>query len=201
MEDFTNTSMEELAAIIAAQLKLNNIQVVLVGGLAVSLYTDNRYLTKDIDMVDISYQKPVTMQTAMAILGFYKQGRIYCNDTTDITVEFPAAPLSVGDEVITKQTTASTPFGDIPILYATDIVKDRLTAYFHWQDQQALVQALCVMLCHAIKPETMNTFCVKEASEHYYKRISDLYRTLKANSIVDMIEIEKVVIAENIKQL
>ena len=78
--------------------------MVLVGGLAVEIYSRNIYLTKDIDMVNISYQKPQVVRRAMAELGFNKQGRVYVNSTTAITVEFPSGPLSVGDELI-QQTT------------------------------------------------------------------------------------------------
>ena len=199
MQDFADMSMEQLAAIITTHLKQQDIQVVLVGGLAVSLYTDNRYLTKDIDIVDISYQKPATLKAAMADIGFYKQGRVYCNDSTDITVEFPSAPLSVGDEPITEQTNISTEHGDIPVLYAVDIVKDRLAAYFHWQDQQSLVQALCVMLCHTIKPAEVKAFCEKEADYNQYGQINSLYKTLKQRGIEEMVDIEQLIIAEQLK--
>ena len=66
MQDFADMSMEPLAAILTPPLPNRELNVVLVGGLAVSLYTDNRYLTKDIDIVDISYQKPATLKASIA---------------------------------------------------------------------------------------------------------------------------------------
>lgn len=74
----------------------------LVGRLAVEIYTENLYLTKDIDIVNVNYQKPAVLKKEMAVLGFHKRGRIFVNDTTDIYVEFPTAPLSVGDDLITE---------------------------------------------------------------------------------------------------
>lgn len=120
----------------------------LVGGLAVELYTQNLYLTKDIDMVNTSYQKPKQMQQAMAELGFSKRGRIFVNDTTDITVEFPPAPLSVGDELIHITTYIDVADRSIPILHVDDVIKDRLAAFIHWCDNQSLVQATAIMLKH-----------------------------------------------------
>ena len=110
-----STSMEELAAITTRHLHKNNIHVVVVGGFAVACYTYNQYLTCDIDMVDISYQKPTILAKAMAELGFYKQGRIFKSVKTDIVVEFPSAPLSVGDEIITETTEIDSPYGKIPV--------------------------------------------------------------------------------------
>ena len=55
-----------MAAIVATHLRDHDIQVVLVGGLAVELYSENVYLTQDIDMVDISYAKPAKLHKVMA---------------------------------------------------------------------------------------------------------------------------------------
>lgn len=197
--NFSATSMQELAAIIATHLALHEIQVVLVGGLAVEIYTENRYLTKDIDMVDLSCQKPDRLQAAMAELDFHKQGRYFHNSSTEVLIEFPSAPLAVGDELITELTTASGSFGEIPILFAIDLVKDRLAAYFHWQDQQSLVQALCIMLCHKIDAEQIETFCNREGNKQKYERIAQLLQTLKDANSRDMVEIEEHVINEQLK--
>ena len=43
---------------------------------AVELYSENLYLTKDIDMVDISYAKPAKLHKVMAGIGFEKRGRV-----------------------------------------------------------------------------------------------------------------------------
>ncbi|HMW47225.1 MAG TPA: nucleotidyltransferase, partial [Cellvibrionaceae bacterium] len=149
--DFSHTPIIELARIIAEHLQDQGIEVVLVGGLAVEIYTENIYLTKDIDVVNTNYASSRHLNTAMAQLGFAKKGRIYVNPTTDITVEFPTGPLSVGDELITRVTVAQLATGQIPILQVSDIVKDRLAAYFHWRDRQSLVQALAILVKHPLK--------------------------------------------------
>lgn len=74
--DFNNIAITELASIVAAHLRQWRIEVVLVGGLAVEIYTENLYLTKDIDMVNTNFQKPSRLHKAMRELGFIKQGRI-----------------------------------------------------------------------------------------------------------------------------
>lgn len=138
MPDYSNTSIIDLATLVAEHLAHKNIEVVVVGGLAVEIYTANLYLTKDIDMIDRSYQPPAVMQKAMAELGFEKEGRVYSHPTTEIVVEFPTGPLSVGNEIITETTYIEGPSGQIPIISAKDLVKDRLAAFFHWKDNQSL---------------------------------------------------------------
>ena len=104
MDNYQDTSIIDLAAIVAETLAQHGIQAVLVGGLAVEIYSENLYLTKDIDMVNTSYHPPAAINQAMGEIGFTKKGRVYVNDTTDICVEFPSAPLAVGEELIQETT-------------------------------------------------------------------------------------------------
>jgi len=201
MTDFTNTPIIELAAIVANHLELHGIEVVLVGGLAVELYSKNIYLTKDIDMVNINYQPPQVMHDAMAMLGFTKVGRVYENTSTKITIEFPSAPLTVGEDVIKETTTVTVNGGKIPILHALDIVKDRLAAYFHWQDKPALAQALTVMLCHGINTIDIKSFCENEGAGEEYHFITTLYRIIETSELTTMDSIEDIVLREFIKRL
>jgi hypothetical protein len=174
--DFSDTSIVELAAIVAEHLQQQGIEVVLVGGLAVEIYTDNLYLTKDIDMINTNYKKPAVLHKAMEELGFRKKGRVYINDTTDITVEFPSGPLSVGNEFITRTTFAKIAQRTIPILVIEDVVKDRLAAFIHWNDRQSLVQATAILLNHGLKPAAFKEFCVREGGESGYGLLQSFHR-------------------------
>lgn len=201
MQSFSNTPIVELAAIVADHLKQRGITVVLVGGLAVEIYSENLYLTKDIDMIDISYQEPAVLGRAMAEIGFSKQGRVYVNDTTDIGVEFPSAPLSVGERLITETTVFESNVGEIPILFAKDVIKDRLAAYFHWQDKQSLVQAVAVMIKHPISLDELKSFCQNESKENEFDLIQQLLHSAKQQELSEMADIEKLVVSEILRRL
>ena len=201
MRDFSNTQIVELAAIVANQLRQQGIEVVLVGGLAVEIYSENIYLTKDIDMVDISYQAPAVISQAMAEIGFRKQGRVYVNETTDICVEFPSAPLSVGEELITETTVIESGSGEIQILLAKDVIKDRLAAYFDWQDKPSLVQALAVMINHPVALDELKSFCQNEDKEGEFDLIQQLLNSAKDQALSRMVDIEKLVISETLRSL
>ena len=201
MTDFSNTSIIELAAVVANHLKQHGIRVVLVGGLAVEIYSENLYLTKDIDMVNTSYDASEFLKNAMAELGFYKQGRVFVNQTTEICVEFPSAPLAIGDQIIKETTVAHSEKGDIPILFATDVIKDRLLAYFHWQDRPSLVQALAIMINHVITPDELAVFCDAEGEPSQYEVIVRLHEAATEQQLNTMYELEVLVQKEFLKHL
>jgi hypothetical protein len=188
--DFSNTSIVDLAAILAEHLKSHGIEVVLVGGLAVEIYTANLYLTKDIDMVNVNYQKPSRLYDVMAELGFYRRGRIYIHDTTDISVEFPTGPLAVAGHRITRTTIANTPKGAIPILYVEDVVKDRIAAYIHWRDKQSLIQAVSILLQHNLLLNEFKFFCLEEGDLSHYEILDELYQSTKTTNIKTMSQLE-----------
>lgn len=52
----------------------------------------------------------------------------------------------MGSEAITHFENHSINLGTIQMLTPTDCVKDRLASYYHWDDKQALDQALMVYL-------------------------------------------------------
>ncbi len=165
--DYSDVSILELAAMISKHLQASNIQAVLVGGLAVEIYTENLYLTKDINLVNIGYDKPQVLRQAMAEIGFRKSGRVFVNETTPISVEFPSAPLSIGDRLISDTTTAQIGEVSIPILKVTDVVMDRLSAFVHWHDKQSLVQAVAICLKHKLSPAGFDEFFEYEASNDH----------------------------------
>lgn len=191
--DFRHTPIIELAGIIAEHLQGLGIDVVLVGGLAVEIYTENIYLTKDIDMVNTNYASSRQLNSAMAQLGFAKKGRIYVHPTTDISVEFPTGPLSVGDEFITEVAVMQVAAGSIPILQVSDVVKDRLAAYFHWRDRQSLVQALAILLKHPVALTSLKAFCDHEGTESLYPLIKALFNTARDQKLARMEELELMV--------
>lgn len=189
--NFAKTSIIELAAIVAEHLHQHEIEVVLVGGLAVEIYSENLYLTKDIDMVNTNYKKPQDVHQAMGELGFHKQGRVYVNETTDITIEFPPGPLSVGDEIIKRTSVVQVMNASIPILEVEDVIKDRLAAYFHWQDNQSLIQAMAMLIKHNIEPVTFKEFSVRESNLAVYGMIEAFYCRSKQLGIKTMLELEE----------
>jgi len=199
--DFSSTDIKQLAVFVCRHLSQCQIDVVLVGGLAVEIYSENLYLTKDIDLVNTNYTKPKALHGAMAELGFVKQGRVYSNPSTGITVEFPPAPLSVGDSPVSEVETLPCGDGEVTILSAVDIVKDRIAAYIHWRDTQSLVQALTVMLKHTIEPQAIRDFCLHEGTKEQFEELALLHGKLCNQAITDMCDVEQALITLRLERL
>ncbi|WP_210395561.1 hypothetical protein [Motiliproteus sediminis] len=142
--DYSTISARDLAGLIGSHLSNEGIDVTLVGGTCVSIYSDNLYQSDDLDFVDRSYTPSKHLKAAMAKLGFYPIGRYYEHPCCPFLVEFPPGPLSVGDQPIRQWATLTTPLGTFSLITAEDCIKDRLAAFFHWRDRQAFQQALWV---------------------------------------------------------
>lgn len=65
-------------------------------------------------------------------------------------MDFVNPPIAVGHEAVHAFATLQTSAGTLRLLSPTDCVKDRLAAFFYWNDMQALEQAVLVGKAHQI---------------------------------------------------
>jgi hypothetical protein len=86
-------SQAELAAHIQDSLQVEGIHVVLSGGGAVSFYSSNKYVSKDLDLINAGFARRSRIKSVMEKLGFKKQGRYFIRPETTFFVEFPDGPL------------------------------------------------------------------------------------------------------------
>ena len=137
-------SLGELAAFIDGHLQRNGIDVVLSGGSCVSIYTENKYASLDLDFIEFGSVSRRKLKKVLQEIGFYEKNRYFISSETDIFLEFPSGPPSVGKEPIKEVIVLNFPTGELRIISPTDCVKDRLAAYYHWGDRQSLEQAVLV---------------------------------------------------------
>jgi hypothetical protein len=141
-----NITLKNLAALVCKHLKKHKIDVVLTGGACVSIFSNNKYQSLDLDFVTAAVEyKQKEILSAMQEIGFKKadEGFFSCSDCPYI-IEFIQPPLSIGREPVKKIKNLKTRYGMIRLLNPTDCVKDRLAAYYHWDDLQSLEQAKMV---------------------------------------------------------
>ncbi|MCZ6710098.1 MAG: hypothetical protein O7B25_07035 [Gammaproteobacteria bacterium] len=141
-----DTSIEELAAIVSQALEAAGITATLSGGGAVSVYTENLYLSKDLDFVTAAAHK--ALRDVVAPLGFTESGnaRQFENPDTKWLVEFPPSPLGFGDMYLDHDDipVLETKHGPLRIITPTLSVIDRLAAYWYHTDRQCWDQAIMV---------------------------------------------------------
>jgi hypothetical protein len=144
MKKIANMSQGELAAYVQSRLQIAGIEVVLSGGSAVSFYSSNKYVSKDLDLINTRFVKRKEIKAVMEEMGFKEKGRYFVNPETQFFVEFPDGPLAVGEEPVKRIDNYNLSTGVLRIISATDCVKDRLCAFYFWNDQQGLAQAVLV---------------------------------------------------------
>lgn len=141
-------SLEDLAIFISDYLSRHGIDTVLSGGACVSIYTKNKYLSYDLDFVLLSYISRKKIASVLETVGFLKEGRHFRHVDTPFILEVLAPPPSVGEEPVGKINEIRKEGMVLKLLSQTDCVKDRLAAFYHWNDRQSLEQALLVCLDH-----------------------------------------------------
>ena len=118
----------------------------LSGGGAVALYSDNEYLSCDLDFV--SSARLAAIRDAIGPLGFRRVAgaRQFEHPETPYYVEFPPGPLAFGDTAFSDDEAAvlQTVYGPVRIVTPIQILMDRLAAYVHWKDNQSFDQAVMV---------------------------------------------------------
>ncbi len=169
-------TLKQLAAIVGKTLRAHGIEAVLVGGACVSIYSRNQYVSKDMDM--ITYAPMPAVRDALHILGFEpKSSRHFERKDCPFYIEFVAPPVTIGDKVITVFREMRTSLGKIKLLTPTDCVKDRLAAYFYWDDYQAFNQALLVAGNHKIVWRDVRAWALKENHLKKYQQFITRFKT------------------------
>jgi hypothetical protein len=166
----------ELAAHIQSHLRAKGVEVVLTGGSAVSIYSEGKYVSKDLDFVVEGFAKRQIMRDAMGEIGFQEVGRHFEHPQIMFLVEFPGGPLSVGKQRIEKIETIEYETGTLRIISQTDCVKDRLAAYFYWSDRQSLKQAIMVSRDYRIDLDEIANWAQEEGMLDDFNDIEGLLR-------------------------
>lgn len=166
--DWERIDIRELAALVSEKLKEKDIDAVLVGGACVSIYTKNKYLSSDLDFVTHATIREVA--SVMSDLGFKRESsRHFIRNDCPFFIEFVSPPAAIGDEPLKNLNKLKTKFGKIVLLTPTDTVKDRLAAFYHWNDPQALEQALMVARDQKINISEVKRWSTKERQKEKYK--------------------------------
>jgi hypothetical protein len=173
--NFSNVDLKDLASLIYETLKKSGIDAVLVGGACVSIYSQNRYQSFDLDFV--TYEELRSIEKALEPIGFRRTGRCFTHNNCPYLLDFVNPPISIGNESIQHFKTMKTSFGSLQLLTPTDCVKDRLASFFHWNDAQALEQALLVGENHTIDLNDLKHWA---KAEGYSDKLKEFLKALAA---------------------
>ncbi len=167
MIDWANISLRDLAGFVSEELRKKGIDTVLVGGACVTIYSENRYQSYDLDYV--TYEDMKKVKRALIELEFIEKQKYFQHEGCPWIIEFVSPPLAVGRESINKFNHLKTSLGTIKMLCPADSVKDRLSSFYHWNDKQSLEQALNICKEQVIDQTEIELWSIKEDQEEKYQ--------------------------------
>ncbi len=164
--DFKEISIRDLAIFLCDFLSRRGIDSVLSGGACVSIYTENKHLSYDLDFVLLDYSQKRNVKGILDGLGFRPEGRHFRHSDTPFIVEFLSPPLSVGQEPVNRIFAIEENGRKLKLLSPTDCIKDRLAAYYFWNDRPSLEQAVMVGLSQSIDFKEIKRWSYNEGMEN-----------------------------------
>ena len=180
MKPLGNMTRLELAGLVSAEFQKNGINVVLSGGSCVSIYSEEKYVSMDLDFVNAAFTKRDRIRDVIESLGFHEENRYFRHPDTDLLVEFPPGPLGVGEEPVKQIDELQTETGVLRIISPTDCVKDRLTWYYHDGDTECLRQAVLVANHNAIDLNEIKRWSEVEGKSDEFDHIKGQLQEKKA---------------------
>lgn len=174
-----NMTRQEFAAAVVAQLEKHGISCVLVGGACVSIYTEEKHASRDLDF--ISPYSHEAIAKALAEIGFEKERRYFVHPKSELYVEFPTGPPAIGHQEPIK------PEGKLQVgetlvkMYSpTQCVMDRLAAWFHWNDRRSLIHALWVCERHPVNIQKIKRWAFKEGEPEKWEQFLQDFKSLRS---------------------
>ncbi|EIJ78086.1 hypothetical protein PB1_11019 [Bacillus methanolicus PB1] len=121
--------MVYVTAVLTKLLENNRIRPVIVGGLAVEIYTRSDYTTVDIDVI-VSDRK--LAGDILVQLGFIPEGRHWYHEELMVSIEIPNDILEDADyeKIIELKLRDGS---KVYVIGIEDIILDRLRACIHWK--------------------------------------------------------------------
>jgi hypothetical protein len=136
------STLAEVAAAVAQSLARAGIDAVLTGGACATLYSAGTYQSFDLDFILRSAATARELDDAMGRIGFQRTGNHYEHSEARFFVEFPAGPLGIGSDLDIRPVIYKVGKIGVRALSATDSCRDRLAAFYHWNDRQSLAAAV-----------------------------------------------------------
>ncbi|WP_208559041.1 DUF6036 family nucleotidyltransferase [Marinilactibacillus kalidii] len=108
-----------------------DIDLIVVGGLSVEVYTKGGYMTQDIDFIGVNHEK---IMHALVDLGFKRVGKDSVHDELKIYVEVPDSVLEGSEERIKKVLVGNQ--YSLSLIGIDDIIIDRIRALVQWKEKR-----------------------------------------------------------------
>lgn len=121
--------MLQTTAILTGLFERENLKPIIVGGLAVEIYSRSEYTTMDIDII---FSERHIADKYLKLLGFLREGRHWYHKELMISIEIPNDMLEDADDTKVTELILNDDL-HVFVIGIEDIILDRLRACVHWK--------------------------------------------------------------------
>lgn len=177
MINWKKVSLKELAGFISEELRKRGVDIILVGGACVTIYSHNRYQSYDLDFV--VYQDMKKVKQALDELDFKEKNGYFHHSLCKWIIEFVSSPVAVGKQIISEFEEVKVTTGTIKMLRIEDSIKDRLASYFYWNDRQGLYQAIDICFEQNVNFNEIKNWSIKEGFKEKFNEFIQQFQKKK----------------------
>jgi hypothetical protein len=140
----SRSTLADVARCVSGALEAAGIRAVLTGGACVHIYTKGRLASGDLDYILLDAVSAARLDAAMKVAGFSRRGQAYTHPRSPYVVEFPPGPLAIGADLRVRPVPIRIGRTSVLALSPTDSCRDRLAAFYYWNDRQTLRAAVAI---------------------------------------------------------
>jgi len=173
------STLASVAACVAEGLARSGIRAVLTGGGCATLYTEGEYQSFDLDFILQSATTAQALDQAMGVVSFRRVGNHYEHPRSPFLVEFPAGPLGIGTDIDIRPVTYRIGRVGVKALSPTDSCRDRLAAFYHWNDRQSLTTAVEICRRHKVNMDRIRQWSAREGATDKFQSFLESFERVR----------------------
>ena len=158
------SSLGSVAIQVGDALRRHRIRAILTGGACASLHSGGAYYSVDMDFILLGHVTQAALDAAMGSVGFKRKGDRYLHPRAPFYVEFPRGPLAIGGDYRIKPVEHRLRSARALVLSPTDSCRDRLAAFYHWNDRQSLTVAVSIALRNRVNLAAIRRWSIAEGA-------------------------------------
>ncbi len=163
-------------------LRRAGITAVLTGGACASFHSHGAHHSIDLDFILAGDVTRSQLDDAMGRLGFKRHRDRYVHPEHPFFVEFPRGPLAIGDDVGIRPVMKRSGQRMVRMLSPTDSCRDRLAAFYHWNDRQSLAAAVQIALRNRVAMQRIRHWSDREGMIDKFEEFRAAVRAARRGS-------------------
>lgn len=177
MKLHARSDLSDVARVVGGALADAGIQATLSGGACATIYSEGEYQSVDLDFILGGEVSRKRLDDAMAGVGFRRSADHYVHPATKFFVEFPRGPLAIGRDAAIRPVRIQLGKIRIAALSATDSCRDRLAAFYFWNDLSSLDAAVAIAARRRVDMGKIRRW---SEGEGHAKRFEEFRRQLRS---------------------